>query len=65
MQKEKQGVLSGEKEKKNGPFDSRNRQVMVFSIGAGNESHGAALACRVHRIGQDDHVRLGKRIDPD
>ena len=53
MQKEKQGVLSGEKEKKNGPFDSRNRRVLVFSIGAGNESHGAALASNI-----DDYAAI-------
>jgi len=46
-------VLSAEGQKENGPFDSRNRTVLVFSIGAGNESHGAALASNI-----DDYAAL-------
>jgi creatinine amidohydrolase/Fe(II)-dependent formamide hydrolase-like protein len=40
-------VLSAESQKENGPFDSRNRRVLVFSMGAANESHGAALASNI------------------
>jgi creatinine amidohydrolase/Fe(II)-dependent formamide hydrolase-like protein len=46
-------VLSAESQKENGPFDSRNRRVLVFSIGAGNESHGAALASNI-----DDYAAI-------
>jgi creatinine amidohydrolase/Fe(II)-dependent formamide hydrolase-like protein len=48
-----EGVLSDESQKENGPFDSRNRQVLVFSIGAGNESHGTALASNI-----DDYAAI-------
>src|SRR5579863_6945789 len=41
-------VLSAESQKENGPFDSRNRRGLVFSMGAGNESHGAALASNIY-----------------
>jgi creatinine amidohydrolase/Fe(II)-dependent formamide hydrolase-like protein len=46
-------VLSAESQKENGPFDSRNRRVLVFSIGAGNESHGSALASNI-----DDYAAI-------
>jgi creatinine amidohydrolase/Fe(II)-dependent formamide hydrolase-like protein len=46
-------VLSAESQKENGPFDSRNRRVLVFSMGAGNESHGAALASNI-----DDYAAI-------
>ncbi len=46
-------MLSDESQKENGPFDSRNRRVLVFSIGAGNESHGAALASNI-----DDYAAI-------
>jgi len=46
-------VLSAESQKENGPFDSRNRRVLVFSIGASNESHGAALASNI-----DDYAAI-------
>ena len=47
------GVLSAESQKENGPFDGKNRRVMVFSIGAGNESHGPALASNI-----DDYAAI-------
>ncbi len=40
-------MLSAESQRENGPFESRNRRVLVFSIGAANESHGAALASNI------------------
>jgi creatinine amidohydrolase/Fe(II)-dependent formamide hydrolase-like protein len=40
-------VLSADSQKENGPFDSRNRRVLVFSMGASNEGHGAALASNI------------------
>jgi creatinine amidohydrolase/Fe(II)-dependent formamide hydrolase-like protein len=46
-------VLGAESQKENGPFDSRNRRVLVFSIGAANESHGAALASNI-----DDYAAI-------
>jgi creatinine amidohydrolase/Fe(II)-dependent formamide hydrolase-like protein len=46
-------VLSAESQKENGPFDSRNRRVLVFSIGASNEGHGAALASNI-----DDYAAI-------
>jgi creatinine amidohydrolase/Fe(II)-dependent formamide hydrolase-like protein len=46
-------VLSDESQKENGPFDSRTRRVLVFSIGASNESHGAALASNI-----DDYAAI-------
>jgi creatinine amidohydrolase/Fe(II)-dependent formamide hydrolase-like protein len=46
-------VLSAESQKESGPFDSRNRRVLVFSIGAGNESHGSALPSNI-----DDYAAI-------
>jgi creatinine amidohydrolase/Fe(II)-dependent formamide hydrolase-like protein len=46
-------VVSAESQRENGPFDSRNRRVLVFSIGAANESHGAALASNI-----DDYAAI-------
>jgi len=46
-------VLSSESQKESGPFNSRNRRVLVFSIGAGNESHGAALPSNI-----DDYASI-------
>jgi creatinine amidohydrolase/Fe(II)-dependent formamide hydrolase-like protein len=58
------GVLSADGEKENGPFDKRYRQVLVFSIGAGNESHGTALPsniddCAAIRIATEASLKLG------
>ncbi len=53
MRADNPGVLSADSQKENGPFDSRNRRVLVFSIGAGNESHGAALASNI-----DDYAAI-------
>ncbi len=53
MSGKKQGALSAESQKENGPFPSRNRRVLVFSIGAGNESHGAALPSNI-----DDYAAI-------
>jgi len=49
----KESVLTAESQKENGPFPSRNRRVLVFSIGAGNESHGAALPSNI-----DDYAAI-------
>ena len=46
-------MLSSESQKESGPFNSRNRRVLVFSIGAGNESHGAALPSNI-----DDYASI-------
>jgi len=46
-------MLSAESQKENGPFDSKNRTVLVFSIGAGNESHGSALPSNI-----DDYAAI-------
>jgi creatinine amidohydrolase/Fe(II)-dependent formamide hydrolase-like protein len=46
-------MLTAESQKENGPFDSRNRRVLVFSIGAANESHGSALASNI-----DDYAAI-------
>jgi creatinine amidohydrolase/Fe(II)-dependent formamide hydrolase-like protein len=46
-------VLSAVSQKESGPFPSRNRRVLVFSIGAGNESHGAALPSNI-----DDYAAI-------
>jgi creatinine amidohydrolase/Fe(II)-dependent formamide hydrolase-like protein len=46
-------VLGAESLKESGPFPSRNRRVLVFSIGAGNESHGSALPSNI-----DDYAAI-------
>jgi len=63
-EKKQYGVLSAESQKENGPFEKRNRQVLVFSIGAGNESHGTALPsniddCAAIKIATDVARKLG------
>ena len=46
-------MFNAESQKENGPFDSRNRRVLVFSMGASNEGHGAALASNI-----DDYAAI-------
>jgi creatinine amidohydrolase/Fe(II)-dependent formamide hydrolase-like protein len=63
-EKKQYGVLSAEGQKENGPFEKRNRRVLVFSIGAGNESHGTALPsniddCAAIKIATDVAMKLG------
>jgi creatinine amidohydrolase/Fe(II)-dependent formamide hydrolase-like protein len=41
------GVLSPDAEKDNGPFPKKNRRVLIFSMGAANESHGPALPSNI------------------
>jgi creatinine amidohydrolase/Fe(II)-dependent formamide hydrolase-like protein len=63
-EKRRYGALSARSQKENGPFDAGNRRVLVFSIGAGNESHGAALSSNIDdyaaiEIATDASLRLG------
>jgi creatinine amidohydrolase/Fe(II)-dependent formamide hydrolase-like protein len=63
-EKKQYGVLSAESQKENGPFEKRNRRVLVFSIGAGNESHGTALSSNIDdyaaiKIATDIAMKLG------